>query len=325
MRVSIVLLVCVLGLLVIAACTSQTADNSWCNQPLRAQFGSLKEVPTKQSWFKVYEVGKGVYAIAEPHNFQEVISYLITGTDRAILFDTGMGMGKISEVVRELSPLPVTVINSHTHYDHIGGNAEFDTILAADTAYTRKFSTDGWPHASIRQEVRSDAICLDKLPGFDTARYEVRPYSDKIRGFLFDGDTLALGARTLEVLRVPGHTPDCIALLDRENGYLWTGDMYYEATIWLFFDGTDLDAYERSIARFAELVPSLSAVFPAHNTPVAEPAHLVELQSAFAKIKSGEAKPTAGERAMHPEDERAVTFEFEHFSFLIRKDALLKK
>jgi glyoxylase-like metal-dependent hydrolase (beta-lactamase superfamily II) len=296
--------------------------SNWCDRPLRPELAQLKEIPTKESWFKVYEVGSGVYAIAEPYNFQEVISYLIVGTEKSILFDTGMGMGKISEVVREITTLPVMVINSHTHYDHIGGNHEFNMILAVDTAYTRVHATSGWSHNQLMQEVRAGAFCDDMLPGFDTTAYVIRPYQERIQGSLYDGDTINLGSRTIEIMRVPGHTPDCIALLDYENGYLWTGDMFYEATIWLFFDGTDLAAYEKSINRFAELAPSLTKVFPAHNKPTADPAHLVELKDAFSKIMKGQARSRENPSSNHPDDKRALTFEFEHFSFLIRRDFL---
>jgi mRNA-degrading endonuclease YafQ of YafQ-DinJ toxin-antitoxin module len=105
-------------------------EADWCDQPLRSQFLDMKQLVVSGDWFKVYEVGEGVYAIAEPYNYQEVISYLIIGSQKALLFDSGMGMSSISETVKELTNLPVTVLNSHTHYDHIGGNSEFETILA---------------------------------------------------------------------------------------------------------------------------------------------------------------------------------------------------
>ena len=312
-------------LFIIVGCNDQQASTeSWCDQSIRPEFKNFKEVITQNNWFKVYNVGEGVYAIAEPFNYQEVISYLIIGSERNILFDTGMGMDRISDVVKELSPLPVIVVNSHTHYDHIGGNHEFETVYAIDTAYTAQFSSIGWNHDQVKQEVTSEAFCSKRLPALDTETYQIKPYKDKIEKFIKDGDTIDLGGRIVEILQVPGHAPDCVALFDRSAGYLWTGDMYYEATIWLFFDGTDLNAYEKSINRFASLATGLTKVFPAHNKPTAIPSHLMDLQMAFDSIRSGRKVGMENESSSHPEDRRALTFEFKHFSFLIRKDQLTK-
>lgn len=65
-------------------------------------------------------------------------------------------------------------------------------------------------------------IC-GKLPkGFDPKTYETRPW--KITSYLHDGDHIDLGGRSVEIIATPGHTPDAIALLDRDNGLLFTGD-----------------------------------------------------------------------------------------------------
>ncbi len=128
-------------------------EEDWCDNLPREQFSSLKEIRTSSDWFKVYQVDQDVFAIAEPYNFQEVISYLILGDEKALLFDTGMGMQSIKSVVRELTSLPVIVMNSHTHYDHIGGNYEFDTILAMNTQYTIGRSEHGMDHSIVCHEV----------------------------------------------------------------------------------------------------------------------------------------------------------------------------
>ena len=58
--------------------------------------------------------------------------------------------------------------------------------------------------------------------------------------------TSRLGDRLLEIIATPGHTPDAIALLDKQNGLLFTGDSFYVGPIWLFRPETDLDAYVES-------------------------------------------------------------------------------
>src|SRR5882762_5898038 len=102
----------------------EVKPGKWCDEPFRKGYENYKEIATQHPWFKVYPLGDSVYAIYEPYNWQQVISYLIIGSEKALLFDTGMGLDSIQSVVKELTSLPITVVNSHTHFDHIGGNAD---------------------------------------------------------------------------------------------------------------------------------------------------------------------------------------------------------
>lgn len=283
------------------------AAESWCDQRLRPAYEKLQRVDIEEPWFHVYELEAGVFALYEPYNFQEVISYLVLGSERALLFDTGMGMGRIRPVVERLTKLPVSVLNSHTHFDHIGGNAEFDRILGMDTAFTRE-SAKGVPHEAVAGEAQPESFCATHLAGFDPATYRIRPF--RVTELVKDGSVIELGGRRLEVLAIPGHTPDSVALLDRKAGLLFTGDTFYEGPIWLFFPGTDLEAYARSIARLAALAPVLSGLHPAHNTPVASPDRLPQVRDAFAEVR-------ANRRKAEPRDAGRVEYLFDGFSFLM--------
>ena len=281
---------------------------SWCERPPRPGWEVHPRVAVASSWFAVYRIEAGVFALYEPHQAQEVLSWLILGEERALLFDTGMGLAPIRPVVEELTGLPVVVLNSHTHYDHMGGNAEFETILALDSDYGRHNAL-GWDHDAVAGELVPTAFCTEKLPGFDAARYRIRPF--RVTGFVADGHVIDLGGRRLEVLELPGHSPDSIALIDRSAGLLWPGDTFYEGQIWLYFPGTDLDAYARSVRRLASLVPSLRRVLPSHNKPVAVPERLEQLGRAFDLVRQGSAPS-------RPSRDGVVEYLFEGFSFLMR-------
>src|SRR5271166_3219296 len=109
-----------------------------CSQPQSKAFEHYKKLDVSDGWFDVYQLPGSVYAMYEPRQEQQVLSYLIVGGKRALLFDSGLGIGRLGQVVRRLTSLPVVVLNSHTHFDHVGGNFEFSTIFAIDSAFTRK-------------------------------------------------------------------------------------------------------------------------------------------------------------------------------------------
>jgi glyoxylase-like metal-dependent hydrolase (beta-lactamase superfamily II) len=279
----------------------------WCQRLPRPAYAHLTRVAVESDWFEVYEVGDRVFAIYEPMQWQEIISYLIVGSERALLFDTGMGIAPISPVVAALTEQPVTVLNSHTHMDHVGGNAEFRSIVAIDTDYTRERSR-GLSNERMRSEVEDAALCAPLPAGVTVDSYVSRPFA--ITEVARDGHTLDLGDRSFEILHIPGHTPDAIALFEPTSGYLWTGDSFYEGPIWLFAEETDLDGYRSAVARMASLAPQLTRVFPAHNTPVADPARLVELEDALEGALTGTLEG-------HPGEDGLVRYEAGAFSLLM--------
>jgi glyoxylase-like metal-dependent hydrolase (beta-lactamase superfamily II) len=220
-----------------------------------------------------------------------------------------MGISSIRAVVEQLTPLPVTVLNSHTHYDHVGGNREFSDILGMDTAFTRERAAKGYFNQVMRSEVSPENLCGPLPQGFDAGAYHVPPF--RITKQVRDGTVLDLGGRKLEVIAVPGHTPDSIALLDRGHRLLFTGDTFYVGPIWLFEPETDLAEYARSAARLASLAGEVDLLLPGHNTPAVSPAYLGKLRDAAEAIASGKAKETSREDGRR-------RFEFEGFAVLTR-------
>lgn len=287
-----------------------SALQSFCDRLPRAAFAAFPKHPASNDWFQVYAVEPGVWAIAEPYQWQEVISYLIVGTASAVLFDTGNGIGDIKSVVDQLTDKPVRVINSHSHFDHIGGNYQFDDVLSVSTAFSLS-KTDGIRNDAVSLEVSPEALCKSLPMGVTPENHRIRPFSISTK--IDEHQVLDVGGRKLEVLYVPGHTDDSIALLDRDTGLLWSGDSFYEGPIWLFFPETDLVAYRESVKRLAALAPHLRAVFPAHNTPRVDPVLLVQLRENLERVLAGAVTPI-------PVSDGNVEFQFDAFSFLMRDD-----
>jgi glyoxylase-like metal-dependent hydrolase (beta-lactamase superfamily II) len=74
-----------------------------------------------------------------------------------LLFETGRGIGDLRTVVSDLTPVPVVVLNSHTHDDHVVNNGQFDTVYGTDTDFTRTNARGSREDA--RAEITPDQIC----------------------------------------------------------------------------------------------------------------------------------------------------------------------
>jgi glyoxylase-like metal-dependent hydrolase (beta-lactamase superfamily II) len=296
--------------LLLAAATTLVAQDSvpeWCRPLPRPEYKTLQHVPVADPWFEVYKVTPSTFAIYEPHQSEETISYLIVGERKALLFDTGMGIGDLRKTTSKLTRLPIVVLNSHTHNDHVGDNWQFETIYGINTDFTRANARGSRDDAQA--EIAPGEICGKLPPHFDRTAYVTKPW--KITSYVANGDRIDLGGRTLEVIATPGHTPDAISLLDRANKLLFTGDTYYPATIWLYRPETDLNAYAASIQHLAALSTQVDIVLGAHNIPVAKPDVLPQLVTAFAAVRSGKAASTPGAPGQ-------VIYKIDGFSFRMR-------
>jgi glyoxylase-like metal-dependent hydrolase (beta-lactamase superfamily II) len=293
------------GLLIALLGSLSDQKPEWCRELPRPEYRKLERVNVPDKWFEVYRIRPGLFAIYEPHQQEEIISYLILGEKQALLFDTGMGISDIKKVAEGLTQLPISVLNSHTHNDHVSDNWQFSRIYGMDTAFTREHAKGSV--AAAQEEIGPGAICGELPAGFDAKSYAVRPF--RITDWIHGGAKIDLGGRVLEVIATPGHTPDSISLWDAANGLLFTGDMYYPGAIFLFRPETDLDAYEASIQKMAALKAKL--LLPAHNVPVADPADLPRVLAAMKQARSGKIKPV---KAKHWSE-----YKFQGFSFLMQK------
>lgn len=283
--------------IVLAACGAPVEDNeqvqnrgsdkdNWWDALPRPEWAEFERIPQDQDWFEVYRVAPSVYAIYEPGQFEEVISFLIEGEERALLFDSGLGIGDMRRVVDALTDREVVVLNSHTHYDHTGGNWQFDTIYAVDTPFTRGNAQGSSPEA-VAEFVQEGWIWKALPEGFSRAEYRTRPF--EISRYVVDGEKIELGGRTLEVMATPGHAPDSICLLDRENRMLYTGDTFYLAPLYTHLEGSDFDRFAESAGRIAGLAGEIDVMMTAHNVPVVDSRYAVALGRAFDDIRAGRA------------------------------------
>lgn len=117
---------------------------------------------------------KGVFALIENGHIQGVCSFLIIGSKKALLLDTGMGISDISKIVRQLTDLEIIVVNSHTHFDHIGDDWRFSVIHVYADNNAVSVLTKGLTHCDIRYDSDAELFTKEYPPGFNPNMYTIK-------------------------------------------------------------------------------------------------------------------------------------------------------
>jgi len=171
-------------------------------------------------------------------SFEAPFLYLLFGTERALLLDTGATADAARLPLREtidrivsawLADHPregyeLVVAHTHAHGDHIAGDAQLadrpsTTVVGTDLGAVQSFfGFSAWPNQVVR----------------------------------FD-----LGGRALEVTGIPGHHPTSIAIFDPATGFLLTGDSVYPGRLYAF----DMPAFVASIDRLVAFAASRPVTF----------------------------------------------------------------
>lgn len=287
---------------------------------MQGKFSLPQKIGTFQSWFEVYKVSEGTFAICEPGHWEGVISYLIEGQKKGILLDTGMGIGDMKKVVEHLTSLKVCVVNSHTHFDHIGDDHQFEEIAVFNNEVEIERLKSGRTVEDLKDELKDELLFRPLPKGFDQKSYKI--ISSTPTDLLKHEEYIDLGGRELQVLHTPGHSPGSICLLDTKSRELFTGDTFYLSSLYAHFSESDLGAYSQTANYLASLVPSISVLRPSHDDgkrqPFAECEYLVRLARAFQRIKAGKANFSLG--VCPYSGEKIRDYRFEGFSIWTKED-----
>ena len=212
--------------------------------------------------------GEAIYTITDIDGASWSIEYdtirvfLFTGSDKALLVDSGDGSGDLRKAVDSLTDLPVMLVNTHADYDHIGGNSQFERAYMHPSEFAR-----------YRQEIR-------------------RLYSSADNDFavsgLWEGDIIDLGGRSFEIILTPGHSPGSIALLDERNGILLGGDGVIDDKIAMCHEWRDIEAYILSLEKLIKMRGRFSKIYPPHGTFPLDAGIIEQLLGAVKRVQNGE-------------------------------------
>ena len=179
--------------------------------------------------------------------------FLLAGTERALLVDSGRNIGNAREIAAGLTDLPVSLLNTHADGDHVAGNGQF-----------------GWFYMHPAEE-----------PNY---RRGDRPGTIVP---VLEGDVIELGGRRLEIIHLPGHTPGSIALLDTRYRVLISGDPIQDGSIFMFGQFRNMEDYIRSLEHLEGWKGRFDEIWPAHGSIPVYPDLIGKLRDGARAVLDG--------------------------------------
>lgn len=154
--------------------------------------------------------------------------YLIEGSEKAAVIDTGVTVGtRIKPMLESLTQKPLILILTHAHIDHFYHMDEFETVYMCHDELTMP-----------------DWFLHEMMAGKDLQLYSTL--------HIDTGSAIELGGRILEICKIPGHTPGSVAVFDRTDNLVFTGDAIGSGCgVWMQLPGsTNLRQYQQSLSVF---------------------------------------------------------------------------
>ncbi|CAL1163470.1 unnamed protein product [Cladocopium goreaui] len=203
--------------------------------------------------FEVHQLSQRTLVIIESDRFGELPHiYAVLGPKKAIIIDTGCNTASLRDFLETLSCLEgkeFQVVNTHIHYDHIMGNYGFSMASQrrcrgiCQGSRSRAFS-ENWKANSLQDMV--GASILD---------FAVTDWLDEgARIYLNDDEPT--DEESLEILHTPGHTPDSISLYLPAENRLFSGDLIYPGSLFLYLPGSSLEDFRESLHKLRAFIAS---------------------------------------------------------------------
>ena len=185
------------------------------------------EVPEWQ----VHEYNANFYILRQSgcSDYEKPFVYLILGKDRGLVFDTGSRGGNFAPNLQRVvknwllrnhrESIPLVVVHSHSHSDHVAGDAGVQAL-----------KDPAMPITFVAAKVE-DTKALYKIANWPT-----------------DIGQVDLGDRIVDAIPIPGHDVVSIALYDRRTAVLLTGDSLYPGRLYIH----DLAEFQKSTERLIQ-------------------------------------------------------------------------
>ena len=192
--------------------------------------------------------------------------FLLLGSEKALLIDSGMMTENAAELARKYTDLPLELLNTHADRDHLGSIASFPWFYMHPSEASNFYKTQGMSGRFVPVK---------------------------------DGEILDLGGRPLEIIHLPGHTPGSIAVLDRNARRIYSGDPVQDGRIFMFGVQREMHAYRESLLWLEARKNEFDEIWPSHGTAPLGTEIIMKLYEASGEVLKGNVPYTLHELHGH--------------------------
>lgn len=247
-------------------------------------------------YYTPHLIGENIYHIYEPGG---VYTTLIIGSKKALLIDTGYGYGDLKKAVEALTDLPLIVVNTHGHFDHAGGNYQFNSVYINKDELPTYF----WYLTEVKPLTTKTLLAKRSEDGLSVIPPELDidwylKQNNRHFEMLSNHHVFDLGGRMVEAIFLPGHTRGSVVFYDDLSRLLMSGDDI-SPNLWIQFEqSAPLYDYAADLISLKKL--PLSGIVSSHIGYVMPPQLIDWIEFAIASIDDKKAKvfvhPRTGRR-----------------------------
>lgn len=243
------------------------------------------------NWFVTRPLPDDVTLVTEPAH---VNNFLVEGSERAMLVDSGLGIADIGATVRELTDKRITVVNTHFHFDHSWGNGHFDDVrihrsgveslnedLEGLTDIYLNFARRMMEGYRQMEPIDRQFFHLTSwlpMPHDFPEEFDAKTWGPNRAESvtpLDEGDVIDLGDRQFRVIHTPGHSHDEICLHEEHTGIMFAGDMINTGPLYTQLPESDLIDFHNSAHKLVPLQESVSTIYCGHFIRYAAPPEMI--------------------------------------------------
>ncbi len=195
-------------------------------------------MPQRAEW-KVAQVRSCVWRLTDVGGNR---AFLVVGDDAALLVDAGEGLGDLRATVEGISTLPLTVVLTHHHHDHVGCAYQFPEAWISE-ADDGRWDQEKAFHLRVREQL------VEKLDLSEDSCFPVLSGKRPATRHLVEGQAFDLGGVTVRAVALPGHTRGSMGFLVGQERLFLSGDAVTPVMTLFYEDSTSIDEWEGTLRK----------------------------------------------------------------------------